>query len=235
MRRRAPLRAAAGWAGVVAVAGLAPGILDRIDDRLDASLQGPGVRPWLEIATHAGDLQVLAAAVGTAGYRWTRRGEPGAVVALLASFGLAEAIVWSTRPLVRRPRPAGDVPLPMGSSFPSAHAAASASVYLAMGLLLRGASERPRSSQVAVPAAGALCAAVAASRVTIRVHRSTDVIAGTAVGIVAARWSVGIHGKRSGRRDGGGGPRSRRRTAPTESVGAVRDGGAGGIRTPEGG
>ncbi|MCZ3389445.1 MAG: phosphatase PAP2 family protein [Actinomycetia bacterium] len=68
-----------------------------------------------------------------------------------------------------------------GSSFPSGHATAAASLYLALALV--AAALWPRLSQVALIAAAiAIAIVVAASRVLVGVHWTTDVLAGLALG-----------------------------------------------------
>lgn len=101
------------------------------------------------------------------------------------------ATVWGTlgvnyavKRVVRRERPpaAGAlIPLPGSPSFPSSHAAMSTAAAIAL------TAARPRLAPVWWTAAGLMCA----SRVYVRAHHASDVVAGVAVGaatgLVAAR------------------------------------------------
>jgi membrane-associated phospholipid phosphatase len=107
---------------------------------------------WIGIAA------ALAASKDERGGRAALRGLAGMVVASTASNVLAKG-------LVRRPRPAGEVPpdrrpgrTPVTTSFPSGHAAAAAAFATGVGL------EMPA---LAAPV-GALAAAVGMSRVAVR-------------------------------------------------------------------
>ena len=106
----------------------------------------------------------------------------GMVTASTASNVLAKG-------LVRRPRPAGEVPpdrrpgrTPVTTSFPSGHAAAAAAFATGAGL------EMPA---LAAPV-GALAAAVGISRVVNGVHYPSDIAGGWAVGVgvgmLTLRW-----------------------------------------------
>jgi undecaprenyl-diphosphatase len=89
---------------------------------------------------------------------------------------------WGIKSLVRRARPDWDHPRrhrlrrPRTSSFPSGHAT---SGFLAATLLSEGSR---------APAGWfALASVVAASRVHVRIHHASDVVAGAAMGAVAGR------------------------------------------------
>jgi undecaprenyl-diphosphatase len=71
------------------------------------------------------------------------------------------------------------VDLPDPFSFPSGHAAAATAVALTITLA------EPGAGAVLLPAA----VAVAASRVTLRVHHLADVVAGAALGASGALWA----------------------------------------------
>jgi len=123
---------------------------------------------WIGIAA------ALAASEDERGRRAALRGLAGMVIASTASNVLAKA-------LVRRPRPAGEVPpdrrpgrTPVTTSFPSGHAAAAAAAF-ATGAGL----EMPA---LAAPV-GALAAAAGMSRVVNGVHYPSDIAGGWAVGV----------------------------------------------------
>ncbi|HEX9040807.1 MAG TPA: phosphatase PAP2 family protein, partial [Trebonia sp.] len=145
---------------------------------LDEAMRGLG-----RAADHGLLWIALAAGLGSRRNKWTRRAALRGLAGM--SIASASANVLAKR-LVGRARPA----LPLGSaqrrtrttSFPSGHAASAAG--FATGVAL----EMPA---LAVPA-GALAAAVGASRVISRVHYPSDVLAGfalgTAAGLVTLRW-----------------------------------------------
>jgi membrane-associated phospholipid phosphatase len=131
---------------------------------------------WIGIAA------ALAASKDERGRRAALRGLAGMVIASAASNVLAKG-------LVRRPRPAGEVPpdrrpgrTPVTSSFPSGHAAAAAAFATGVGL------EMPA---LAAPV-GALAAAVGVSRVVNGVHYPSDIaggwVFGVGVGMLTLRW-----------------------------------------------
>lgn len=104
-------------------------------------------------------------------------------LAMLLANAVSHVAVQVLKRLVQRPRPcdaAGHplalVPLPDPFSFPSGHAAAATA--LAVTLLLA-------CGWVALPALVA-AGAVAATRVTLRVHHVGDVLAGVCLGIAGA-------------------------------------------------
>jgi undecaprenyl-diphosphatase len=92
------------------------------------------------------------------------------------------AVNWGIKSLVRRARPPGHhlrlhrLRRPRTSSFPSGHAT---SGFLAASLLSSGSP--------AGPAWYAVATVVAASRVHVRIHHASDVVAGAAMGVVAGR------------------------------------------------
>ena len=131
---------------------------------------------WIGIAA------ALAASNDERGRRAALRGLAGMAIASTASNVLAKG-------LVRRPRPAGEVPpdrrpgrTPVTSSFPSGHAAAAAAFATGVGL------EMPA---LAVPV-GALAVAVGVARVVNGVHYPSDIaggwVFGVGVGMLTLRW-----------------------------------------------
>lgn len=102
------------------------------------------------------------------------RGRRGEWLAGVRRVALAYAANQVIKVLVRRPRPADrHAPTHSNLSFPSAHATTSfcgARMYRRLGLNLYG-----------------LAFALAASRLILRVHHPSDVVAGAALGTVIAR------------------------------------------------
>ncbi|MGX5915018.1 phosphatase PAP2 family protein [Aliidiomarina sp. Khilg15.8] len=74
------------------------------------------------------------------------------------------------------------------SSFPSAHAMVSASVYLTMGVLLSRAHQRQSLKVFFIAAAVCLTLIIGVSRIYLGVHWPTDILAGWAAGLI---WAVG--------------------------------------------
>jgi undecaprenyl-diphosphatase len=110
-------------------------------------------------------------------------GETRLGLAMLAANLLAHLPVQLLKRLVARPRPADAlgrplalVPLPDPFSFPSGHAAAATAV-AAPALFAH-----PSLAPALIP----LVALVGYSRVALRVHHATDMVAGAALGLGAA-------------------------------------------------
>jgi undecaprenyl-diphosphatase len=80
--------------------------------------------------------------------------------------------------------PLAEIAIPDPFSFPSGHSAASMAVALSLALA------HPWLAPVALPMAGAICY----SRVRLRVHHRTDVVAGAALGIAGALAARGLLG-----------------------------------------
>ena len=130
---------------------------------------------WLSLLARGGQRR-------TAGAAWSRTA---------LALGVASALVLALRTLAPRARPfvAGDavalVPREPGPSFPSRHVASA----VAMAICVRAASPR-RALLMA-----ALAALMAASRVYCGLHYPSDVLAGAALGSLAARLAwVGTGG-----------------------------------------
>ena len=112
----------------------------------------------------------------------------------LAAVVTTDVIVWTSKVLYNRPRPPDALVSTTGDSFPSGHAATAAVV--AVGLVLVFVTISENRWQWFAAAAG-WAALMAASRVYLRAHWFTDVIAGAAVGAAVAitfaliidRWS----------------------------------------------
>jgi membrane protein DedA with SNARE-associated domain/membrane-associated phospholipid phosphatase len=101
---------------------------------------------------------------------------------LVAGFGLTQAGIYVTKAAVDRPRPSDALVDVGGSGFPSGHAA-TAVTYMALAVvaarMLRGYSARV----AVVVSAAVLVAAIGLTRVYLRVHYLSDVVAG---------WSLGL-------------------------------------------
>ena len=102
--------------------------------------------------------------------------------ALVVGAALAWISVWIVKSLVDRPRPPDPLVHTSGQSYPSAHAANSIG-WLALGIALSVVISA-RGARIATIAAGALLAVlVGLSRVYLRAHYASDVLAGEALAV----------------------------------------------------
>ena len=153
------------------------------DARVDALVERvrhPRLDPIFYGASSAADHGLLWLAIGTS--RAARAGDPAIALRLAIALGVESALTnGPIKACFRRVRPDDDhqpdTPLPYGmhrpitSSFPSGHAV---SGFTAAMLL----ADSPLA-----PMWFALAGVVAASRVYVRLHHASDVIAGAAVGL----------------------------------------------------
>ncbi|HYK83052.1 MAG TPA: phosphatase PAP2 family protein [Gemmatimonadales bacterium] len=135
--------------------------------------------------THAGGARVTIA-IGVA---LIALGDVRLATAVLLANGGSHLMVQVLKRAVGRARPADAsgrvlalVPLPDPHSFPSGHAAAATAVAATLAL------SHPLTAPVVLPLAGL----VAYSRVALRVHHVSDVVAGAALGLggAVAAWHV---------------------------------------------
>jgi membrane-associated phospholipid phosphatase len=164
-----------------------------LDLRIDAwveRIRSPQLDPVFYGLSSAADHGLLWLLAGAG--RAARRGDPGTALRMGAALGVESLLTnGPIKAMFRRVRPEDDRPpegpLPYGmhrpitSSFPSGHAA---SAFTAATLLAGGA---------ATPLWFALAALVASSRVYTRMHHTSDILAGAALGIglgLAARRLV---------------------------------------------
>ncbi len=110
-------------------------------------------------------------------------GEPRLGAAMLVANALSHIPVQLLKRVVARPRPSDAfgrplalVPLPDPFSFPSGHAAATTAIAATLALA------HPATAPIALPLAGL----VSYSRVALRVHHASDVLAGVALGLAGA-------------------------------------------------
>lgn len=129
--------------------------------------------------THLGDAwATIGAALVVAAI-----GEPTLGAAMLAANALSHVPVQILKRLVARPRPSDAlgrplalVPLPDPFSFPSGHAAATTAVATALAL----------AHPLTAPVAFAIAGLVSYSRIALRVHHTSDVMAGIGLGLAGA-------------------------------------------------
>ena len=114
-------------------------------------------------------------------------------LALLLASGGGLVITTLLKDLFQRDRPPAilhAVPA-INASFPSGHAALSATVYLTLGALIAHFAERRRVRVYALAVAVILSLMVGCSRVYLGVHWPTDVLAGWCLGAAGARSTGG--------------------------------------------
>jgi membrane-associated phospholipid phosphatase len=153
--------------------------LDVAIDEWVERVRSPALDPIFYGLSSAADHGLIWLGIGS--LTAARRGDPGLGLRLGVSMGVESALTnGPIKMCFRRVRPildAPDDPLPYGmhrpvtSSFPSGHAA---SAFTAAVLL----ADSPLA-----PAYFVLAAAVASSRVYVRMHHTSDIVAGAALGV----------------------------------------------------
>ena len=160
----------------------------RLDAAADAALVPFRVRwlldPFLWLTTLGSEVGLLGSGGATTAFLWMDHRRRALVLPLWTAFGGVEACVWSAKYLFGRARPVflAGVPADATPSFPSAHAAVSTTVlgFVAYALARDLPAGRTRSC---LGLGGALLIGlIAFSRVLLRVHFLTDVLAGLVLG-----------------------------------------------------
>ena len=100
-----------------------------------------------------------------------------------AAVVTTDAIVWISKVAYERPRPPDALVSTTGDSFPSAHSATAAVVAIGLVLVFVPITEHRRRW---LSAAAGWAVLMAASRVYLRAHWFTDVVAGVAIGAAVA-------------------------------------------------
>jgi undecaprenyl-diphosphatase len=137
-----------------------------------------------KMVTHLGDLTVVAGLVlvAVALLAWRRR--PYELFVLLFGQLLVYAAVNITKDAVDRPRPAGSLIETAGASFPSGHAAYSAT-FIALGIIAARVLPGFASQAALVVSSVAVAAVVGATRVYLGGQYYSDVVAGWALAATA--------------------------------------------------
>jgi membrane-associated phospholipid phosphatase len=151
---------------------------------------------WL---THLGDPVVVdAITVIAAAVLWLLR-RPRAALYVVAVRLTALVVESLVKVLVARPRPS--LPNPVdhatGYSFPSGHAAGTASIYLPLAVVACAMLRGPVARSIVFGVAVLICVVVAATRVLLGVHYPSDVIGGLAVGVCATAAFLALGRSRS--------------------------------------
>lgn len=155
--------------------------------------------PWLDAAakvvTKLGLIAIVGPAVAVAALALLRRRQVMRATALAAGAALAWVSVWITKTVVDRPRPPHPLVYTTGQSYPSAHAANSVG-WLALGIAITVVIPGRRARAAAVTAGALLAVLVGLTRIYLRAHYASDVLAGEALavamyalaGICAVLW-----------------------------------------------
>ena len=142
--------------------------------------------PWLDAAarvvTTLGLIAIVGSAVLLGAVLLIKRRYRARAAALVAGAALAWISVWIVKSVVDRPRPPAPLVHTAGQSYPSAHAANSVG-WLALAIALTVVIPT-RGGQTATIIAGALLAVlVGLSRIYLRAHYASDVLAGEALAV----------------------------------------------------
>lgn len=159
--------------------------------RNPANTADPLGPPWLEEAvrdiTAMGSFSVLALILLFAVVYLAMSGRRGTALFVAISVLGGEILSTIFKAVFQRTRPAFiDSERVLSASFPSGHAALSAVVYLTLGTILAGSTEKLSLRIFYIGTAIFLTIVVGISRLYLGVHYPTDVLAGWALGIAWA-------------------------------------------------
>jgi undecaprenyl-diphosphatase len=186
------------WVFIVIAGLVAHGGTQVIDERLMQALRrsdDPSIPLgplWLrdaaiDITALGGGLVLTLVSLAVAGFILLHRRYGALVLLILASSGgaLLNALLKS---LFARDRPTivPQLVTAMHKSFPSGHAMSSATIYLALAVLLAGLTVRRRDRAYILGVALTMTFLSGLSRVYLGVHYPSDVLAGWAAGLVWA-------------------------------------------------
>jgi len=160
---------------------------------------------------------VIVAGLLVAAFEW-RRGSSRLVAPFLVVVVAGDKLLTTgIKELANRARPTLEpMAETLGPSFPSGHSSTAAAFFAAAALVL-GRARSPRTRAFIAGAAVALAVAVAASRVLLAVHWTSDVVAGLALGGAwFALCAVAVGGRLL--RFGATAERVRRRTRATSGA-----------------
>ncbi len=134
------------------------------------------------MVTKLGLIAIVGSAVLLGAALLIKRRQGARAPALVVGAALAWISVWIVKSVVDRPRPPDPLVHTSGQSYPSAHAANSVG-WLALVIALAVVISS-RGGRIAAIAAGALLAVlVGLSRIYLRAHYASDVLAGEALAV----------------------------------------------------
>ena len=142
--------------------------------------------PWLDAAartiTTLGLIVIVGPAVVLAAVPLIMRGYRARGAALIAGAALAWITVWIVKALVDRSRPPAALVHTSGQAYPSGHAANSVG-WLALAIALTVIIPTGRGRIAAIIVGALLAVLVGLSRIYLRAHYATDVLAGEALAV----------------------------------------------------
>jgi membrane-associated phospholipid phosphatase len=181
---------------VVVTAGVRLG-LDRRAFEIVADLRAPWLDDVARGITTLGLIAIVAPVLLAGAAFLIHCREHARAAALVAGAGIAWISVWIVKAAVGRPRPPAPLVHTSGQSFPSGHAANSVG-WLALAIAL-AAVIPTRGGRIAALAAGLLLAVlIGLSRIYLRAHYASDVVAGEA--LAAAIYALAAIGSVAYRR-----------------------------------
>jgi undecaprenyl-diphosphatase len=166
----------------IAVTGSSSLALDSSAFELADELRAPWLNDTAEVITKLGLLAIVGPAVLVGAAVLITHRHRARAAALVVGAALAWITVWIVKWLVDRPRPPDPLVHTSGQSYPSGHAANSVG-WLALGIALTVVIPT-RGGRISAITAGALLAAlVGLSRIYLRAHYASDVLAGEALAV----------------------------------------------------
>ena len=162
---------------------------------------------WLDdaarLVTKLGLIAIVGSAVLLGAALLIKRRHRTRAAALVVGAALAWVSVWIVKSLVDRPRPPDPLVHTSGQSYPSAHAANSVG-WLALAIALTVVISSQRGRIAAIIAGALLAVLVGLSRIYLRAHYASDVLAGEALAVamyaLAAIGTILWHARRESRR-----------------------------------
>lgn len=178
--------AAAAWAVFIALTIVVTANRSLELDSQAFKIAGDLRAPWLDnaarVLTTLGLIAIVGPVLLIGAVHLYRLRHHARAAAILTGGAVVWVAVWIVKAAVDRPRPPAPLVHTSGQSFPSGHAA-NAIGYLALAIVL-SVVIRTRAGRIAVVAAGAVLAAlVGLSRIYLRAHYASDVLAGEALAI----------------------------------------------------
>jgi membrane-associated phospholipid phosphatase len=166
----------------IAVTGGSLLALDSRAFEIAADLRAPWLDSVAQVVTRLGLIAIVGSAVVLGAVLLVKHRERVRAVVLTIGAALAWISVWIVKSVVDRPRPPGALVHTTGQSYPSGHAA-NAVAWLALALALT-VMIPTRGARIATIVGGALIAVlVGLSRVYLRAHYFSDVLAGEALAV----------------------------------------------------
>ena len=154
---------------------------------------------WLthaaRIITSFGLIAIVGPALLVGGALLTRSGRRVHAAALVSGGALTWLLVWIIKAAVDRPRPPAPLINTTGQSFPSGHAANSVG-WLALGIAVAVLIPTRGGRVAAITIGAALTILIGLSRIYLRAHFASDVLAGEALAAAVYAIAALVFGRR---------------------------------------